>query len=293
MMTSACNSLRSFRISMGERGKCDAAAGAARAGYFAAEEAATAVSRRDAEERRERLRSPPVPHGRLGEAITRDYHKYQRLFPPVRLEIVMPRLSFVILLALAAGPLAAQDGPPPPTPTANDTVPVVLTISGGISLGSYESGVNWALVDFFRHSYHSAAFDSAYGVRPHRLDVAAGASAGNINALLSSLEWCAGYDRRPPEQSLFWLLWTGMGIAELFPNDRAQRQVPNGTPGRASYGIFRRDSLEAFYRRTIVQRLGAPGSSDCSVSLGITLTKLQVDSIELNPRIYPRAQRFA
>jgi predicted acylesterase/phospholipase RssA len=205
----------------------------------------------------------------------------------------MHRLSFAILLALAATPLAAQAGPPPPAPAANDTVPVVLTISGGISLGSYESGVNWALVDFFRHSYHSAAFDRAYGVRPHRLDVVAGASAGNINALLSSLEWCAGYARRPPEQSLFWLLWTGMGIAELFPNDRAQRQVPNGTAGRASYGIFRRDSLEAFYHRTIVQRLGAPGSSDCSVSLGITLTKLQADSIELNPRIYPRAQRFA
>ncbi|MFL5539671.1 MAG: patatin-like phospholipase family protein [Longimicrobiaceae bacterium] len=204
----------------------------------------------------------------------------------------MPRPVLVFLLALAAAPLAAQAESPGSAPRS-DTVPVVLTISGGISLGSYESGVNWALVDFFRHSYHDPAFRGRYGVRPHRLEVAAGASAGNINALLSSLEWCAGYARRPPERSLLWQLWTGTGIAELFPNDRAQRRVPARAAGRGSYGIFRRESLEAFYERVVLPRLRSPGSSDCSVSLGITLTKLQIYSIELNPRIYPRAQRFA
>jgi len=32
----------------------------------------------------------------------------------------------------------------------NDTIPFSLAISGGISLGSYESGLNWALVKYLK-----------------------------------------------------------------------------------------------------------------------------------------------
>lgn len=217
-----------------------------------------------------------------------------------------PRRSRSILLASAAllagvcipaiaGAQAPPDAVPAARPLEADTVPVVLTISGGISLGSHQSGVNWALVNFFRHSFHDPAFRDAYQVRPHRLAVATGASAGNVNAVLSSLDWCAAYQPRsePAEESLMWQLWTGMGIHAIFPNDAAARRPPREGDEHATFGIFRRDSIRTLYSTRIGQRFRDPANSDCSVALGVTLTRVHPDSIRLNPQIHPRAQRFA
>jgi hypothetical protein len=210
-------------------------------------------------------------------------------------------LSLAALLLATGTPATARaQAPPAAVPDAGtvdaDTVPVVLTISGGISLGTHQSGVNWALVNFFRHSYHDPAFRRAYGVGPHRLAVATGASAGNVNAVLSSLDWCAAYQPRsdPAEQSLMWQLWTGMGIRALFPNDAAARRPPRpDTDPHATFGIFRRDSIKTLYSSRIGQRFVETRNSDCSVALGVTLTRVHRDSIMLNPQIHPRAQRFA
>src|SRR5688572_12703141 len=38
--------------------------------------------------------------------------------------------------------------------------PVVLAVSGGISLGSYQAGVNWALLQFFRLTENPAFADT-------------------------------------------------------------------------------------------------------------------------------------
>ncbi|HEU4558890.1 MAG TPA: hypothetical protein VFS20_13610 [Longimicrobium sp.] len=204
------------------------------------------------------------------------------------------------LLLLACLPAATRAQAPPGNaaaarPLGADTVPVVLTISGGISLGSHQSGVNWALVNFFRHSYHDPAFRQAYGVNPHRLAVATGASAGNVNAVLSSLDWCAEYHPRsdPAEQSLMWALWTGMGIHALFPNDAEARRPPRRDDPHATFGVFRRDSIRTLYSTRIGERFRDTANSECRVALGVTLTRVHPDSVRLNPQIHPRAQRFA
>src|SRR5688572_14153114 len=64
--------------------------------------------------------------------------------------------AFVALLALAASMAArADDEGPPPAPAVavavdgtvlDDTAHFGLTISGGISLGAYEAGLNWSLL---------------------------------------------------------------------------------------------------------------------------------------------------
>ncbi|HET7462593.1 MAG TPA: patatin-like phospholipase family protein, partial [Longimicrobium sp.] len=198
-------------------------------------------------------------------------------------------------LLLASVSAAAQPSAPTPPPADSQTVPVVLTISGGISLGSYQSGVNWALVNFFRHSYHSREFRDAYGVPAYRLAVATGASAGNVNAVLSTLDWCAAYEprSRAAEESLLWKVWTGMGIHALFPNNAAARRPPRRGDAQATFGIFRRDSIRTLYSTPIGKRFADTLNTACSVQIGVTLTKVAPDSVALNRQIHPRAQRFA
>ena len=68
----------------------------------------------------------------------------------------------LLALLLAAAPVA--------TPRQ-----FALTISGGVSLGAYEGGLTWTLVNYLRASGEL------------NLSGVTGASAGSINALLPSL----------------------------------------------------------------------------------------------------------
>ena len=60
-----------------------------------------------------------------------------------------------------------------------------LTLSGGVSLGSYEAGLNWTLVRLFR-----ARMEEMLLRRRPRLVGVTGASAGSINALLVAALYC-------------------------------------------------------------------------------------------------------
>lgn len=84
-----------------------------------------------------------------------------------------------------------------------------LTISGGLSLGNYEAGMNWALLEARKKSGN------------YRFEAATGASAGAINALLSALLWCA---KEPSqlEDNLFRNVWLPVGFPELLPQDTSE-----------------------------------------------------------------------
>lgn len=56
--------------------------------------------------------------------------------------------------------------------------PYSITISGGLSLGSYEAGMNWVFVEWLRHKRENG--------KAHLTGVT-GASAGAINALFSAI----------------------------------------------------------------------------------------------------------
>ena len=60
-----------------------------------------------------------------------------------------------------------------------------LTLSGGVSLGSYEAGLNWTLVRLFR----TRMGEMLVRRRPRLVGVT-GASAGSINALLVAALYC-------------------------------------------------------------------------------------------------------
>src|SRR6516165_689953 len=97
--------------------------------------------------------------------------------------------------------------------------PFALTISGGVSLGAYEAGVNWALVSFIKRAN---AFVGEPGLARPRLVALAGASAGSINALLAAATWCQRVNKSEDstvDHNLLRDTWLAVGLDQLLPDD--------------------------------------------------------------------------
>ena len=185
----------------------------------------------------------------------------------------------------AAGGVRAADLPAPTTPaapaTANAPAPVAvpatapvavpataqgpatakalqrysLTVRGGVSLGAYEGGINWALLRVLE------------GDPSASLTTVTGASAGNINAFLSAVEWCQSPARsaaESPRDNLFWKAWIPVGIHGLFPRGQAKGYAPgDGLFARGAFAAGRGDAPAGARRRDAVSgRLSADRGGD-------------------------------
>ena len=153
-------------------------------------------------------------------------------------------------LPAAATPAVSPTANPPPAAQALSTAKPLqrysLTVRGGVSLGAYEGGINWALLRVLQ------------GDPSASLTTVTGASAGNINAFLSAVEWCqspAHSAAESPRDNLFWKAWIPVGIHGLFPRGqrqgvRARRRPVRARglrPGRgdAPAGARRRDAVSS------------------------------------------------
>ncbi|HEY4883170.1 MAG TPA: patatin-like phospholipase family protein, partial [Myxococcales bacterium] len=174
----------------------------------------------------------------------------------------------MILLALAL--LAA---PPPSLPRGR----LAFIISGGVSLGSYEAGLTWAIVRYLRASGGTD------------LAAVSGASAGGINALMAAAMWCeqAGEKRNDdPDLNLFHDLWVPVGLEDLLPDDPSAF-----TP---TDGVFTAAPLERAFQRLRAELFGPnalrfqPG---CAVSVGLTVTRDQPEERTV-AGLRVRRQRF-
>lgn len=149
--------------------------------------------------------------------------------------------------------------------------PYAFTISGGVSLGSYEAGVNWVLLRGL-----SRARTGTGAERPYVAGVT-GASAGSINALLTAVRWCAASERFPElgiddaslRDNLFARTWLPIGIDTLVPGPDGYRDADDGFDG-----ILSRDAF-AEIMATVTTLLQAPAyRPGCGVSLGLTVTRV-------------------
>ncbi|MEZ4436695.1 MAG: patatin-like phospholipase family protein [bacterium] len=70
-----------------------------------------------------------------------------------------------------------------------------LSISGGVSLGGYESGAVWIWLRYLRERTEGDIGDALGGRRRATLAGITGASAGGINTLVSALIWCSDEGR--------------------------------------------------------------------------------------------------
>jgi len=124
----------------------------------------------------------------------------------------------------------------------------------------------------------------------YRLTAASGASAGNVNALLSSVAWCTEIDDKGieyigPENSLHWKVWVETGISRLMPSEPVKDREP-AIFDRAFYETFRNGLENALKPRKAVP--------NCRIPVGLTLTRvapLRVSTGEGGPQV--SVQRMA
>jgi predicted acylesterase/phospholipase RssA len=168
----------------------------------------------------------------------------------------------------------------------DSVVHVAMAISGGASLGSYQSGVTWTLIEFYRRATLDRPYAEAHKLKRYSLASIAGASAGNINAVLSAIAWCGGRPPRRPEESLYWSIWVRVGIDQLLATAADVERDEDR-------GLFRR----AFFRDELYDEIGkelaTAGDTPCDVPIGITLTRVYPDSFKVQPKIRVPIQRFA
>ncbi len=136
--------------------------------------------------------------------------------------------------------------------------PAGMTISGGVSLGAWESGYVY---------FHT----QANAVRPTtRLRIATGTSAGSANALLALISSCR--ESEPlPMQSLAWNLWGPVGLKQLFDKKRASADA-----------LFVRDEMSARVEHLHkVWNEGLP--ADCDVVWGASVTRVEPRNVVIKP----------
>lgn len=207
---------------------------------------------------------------------------------------LLSALSIALCLTsrVAVSQLPATPRHEPPTIQETDSVPLIMSVSGAISVGAYQAGVNWAILEFLRRARHDTAFRHAHKLRPFALRTVTGASAGNINALLWAIEWCTGLDSTrpwntpPPDSSLFWKTWVGFGLDALLPNE-------DDDPRMMEKAIFDRSRVRDITYPPIFARLKSHElRPNCQVPLGITITRTQPDVITYQG-LEIETQRFA
>lgn len=174
-------------------------------------------------------------------------------------------------------------------PATQNTIPYVLTISGGVSLGAYEAGLNWALVNYFKtekRRAESQAQSASQWVTP-QLSTVTGASAGSINGLLSAISWCVD-DSKVTDKSayhgsvsdnLFKEIWVNVGLDGLLPADPDTYKTSDGLLSRTPF-----DAPLNTIRNIFKEKIFQP---NCSIPLGVTVTgeaprTIQISGITVN-----------
>jgi predicted acylesterase/phospholipase RssA len=170
----------------------------------------------------------------------------------------------LIALALLAAPAARPDD------RGEDQF--ALTISGGVSLGAYEAGLNWALVQFLRLHEREGGTELRTVLRARPALVAVtGASAGSINALLAAALWCEapGSTRDSSvDSNLLRNAWLGVSLDALLPDDPAAYRPEDGVLAASAL-----TPLIADLRRAVFTPGGVPFRPGCAIPVGITLTR--------------------
>jgi hypothetical protein len=161
--------------------------------------------------------------------------------------------------------------------------PLVMSFSGGVSLGSYQAGVNWTLLESYRAANTYPEFAGKFNIPRSAVGAVAGASAGDINTLLWSAEECTKRTALPPDSSLFWQVWTSVGLPELI------RAAP---PDSLDRGLFDRKFFRDSLYQLVKDRLRSPDLMPrCLVRIGMPITRLRPDTLHLD-KLVIQSQHF-
>jgi len=192
-------------------------------------------------------------------------------------------LSLLVGLSAAAQPATTTA----PATANRKEIPVTLILSGGVSLGSYEAGLSWAITRLTQVAPGQEADPRSGRLR---LVAVTGASAGSVNAVLSALVWCAdpafntdtSVDDNPLRNT-----WVSIGLDRLLPDAATQYQEGDGL-------LSSRPLVEAFdrFRDDLLSGTGrARFTPGCRLPIGITVTRSQAEEQQV-AGLTVRTQRF-
>lgn len=166
-------------------------------------------------------------------------------------------------------------------------VPMSLAISGGISLGSYEAGLNWAILRQLKlMRQHPEQRADKY---PAEITAITGASAGAINALITAMSWCIddslmqGKTNDSVHDNLFRAIWLDVGFKNLLPENPGDYAANDGLLSRHAFNqVINHIRVlldEPIYR------------NDCRIPVALTVTRTHPVVMEVGG-IRVRNQRF-
>jgi predicted acylesterase/phospholipase RssA len=141
-----------------------------------------------------------------------------------------------------------------------------LTLSGGVSLGSYEAGLNWALVRVFRTGMGEMMLR-----RKPRLVGVTGASAGSINALLVAALYCETDEsaaRSSVDDNLLRSAWLEVGLDSLLPGDPRSYRFDDAVLASAAL-----EPVVDQVRKALFQG-GMSFKPRCQLPFGLTVTRV-------------------
>lgn len=134
---------------------------------------------------------------------------------------------------------------------------VAFSLSGGVSLGSYEGGVFHRLIEKDRSS-----------LRP-RTKVIFGASAGSINGLFGLMDLC-GFEEQKKEESLLWKMWIPNGLNQLESTDKKNTALLDRKTIVPLFDIVRKKWNEGLH-------------TDCDIIFGAAVTRKRPFVTEYQP----------
>ena len=181
---------------------------------------------------------------------------------------------------------------------AQDKDTSAVVISGGISLGVYEAGLNHVLVKTMNSENTDLTLP--------KMNVTTGSSAGAINSIASAISSCIRYD--PYSETLFNNIfrdiWIGVGLDNLMPANYSEYDglslgglSPNNEEQKIIDSIFSRSVFKEPIDKLRDMFETGHAKKDCNILVGImvTLAKPNEISLELNNNTWAtiREQSYA
>src|SRR5262245_7780556 len=163
-------------------------------------------------------------------------------------------------------------------------VDLSIASSGGVSIGAYLAGANWMAAELFKFLRDHPEQRARFRLPSYRIGTISGASAGNVNALLTALQACDAAPARPAELSALWDIWMQVGIEQLMPRDNGDSSL--------ELGLFDRGYLNTVLFDRLVTEFARPPTPGCFIPIAATLSKLVPARLPVNQLMAAQVQRF-
>lgn len=190
----------------------------------------------------------------------------------------MERSAFLLLIILIHYSTCVSSTPS----KVKEVKESALVISGGISLGNYEAGLNYIIAEFSGTKLHTANLPE--------LKVITGSSAGAINALATAIHTCLKPEERKNGlfNNIFRDIWIDVDLENLLPKEFSTYQnlflggvEPYGKASEIPDGVFSRHPFSSVIENMRILVDTKEFRDDCNLIVGVMVTKPNPEKVNL------------